>query len=978
MNKTILCTMIVMMAAFFSACQDDTPEPRPDAGDGDGFEGNARELTLHKETRGFDIEHIRCAILAPDGRIISREGIHSRQGDESTVRLDQGLADGDYRLLYFEFDRPQTPEYASLPEKFKTAQFGLGSRIHVNNGTISVTDSFDDGIGLPGSGTKDDPYIISSYKNIMKLMLYVNSSETNPKVKEDTYFLQTNSINMDQACFECDMRYGWLPIGADTNTPFRGVYQGAELSWLWLDRPNTAGVGLFGYLHNATITGVKLTHAEVKGNFAVGALAGACISAADSHGRSRIADCTSSSGAISGSDGSVNVGGLVGALDMYSSTLIAHCSTEGGSVTADYNAGGIVGGAGIYSRADILGCSNSTPVTGAYAGTGGIIGTADTLYMVASANHGEIIGATRYNPGNTSTSSYGTGGLAGGTGMAWVSAAANYGNVTGYDGVGGVVGSSRIKGSDTESSVFNNIYFRWALNEGNVCGHNYVGGISGECQFGSYAVYNTGNVGGHDFVGGIVGNTSICVAHNAVNSGNVNGNTHVAGIVGKATWGSLAFDHNMSRVEGNGHHVAGVLGLAGNNTMVHYCGNFGEICNLGDGPTAGLIAEIGDPRQWTGAQIADCVIGALEAALAVAGPVIGVVGEILESGHKVAVTVLEVTEFTTHWIVAAVDAGMFGYVMDEILNPEMAEELENVMEGEVTAHIDAMAGRMEGLRDSSIGLVFNGFGANPLQDYFTNVKLNLQRYELEGNDEKFNDAMNLARTERMEQLEKQHESSELIHEIVSGICLVLGTVAAIGSFVLTGGASAAFIAVGSVVAVTSSANAISKSCMEFEENVVLVDQCINAGSVKGPSGRIAGLVAVLQDNSIMSDCINTGEGFGGGGLQFTDLANPASKAVKCLAIGTGFGDYPIDPTHADRCVVFTKYSYTMPEREMAGTSLIGMSLSEIGNTEYMSSGFPYDGRRIASPDFEIGADKRWAMGTGTSPFPIPNKSTYIP
>ena len=128
----------------------------------------------------------------------------------------------------------------------------------------------------------------------------------------------------------------------------------------------------------------------------------------------------------------------------------------------------------------------------------------------------------------------------------------------------------------------------------------------------------------------------------------------------------------------------------------------------------------------------------------------------------------------------------------------------------------------------------------------------------------------------------------------------------------------------------------------------------------------------------MSDCINTGEGFGGGGLQFTDLANPASKAVKCLAIGTGFGDYPIDPTHADRCVVFTKYSYTMPEREMAGTSLIGMSLSEIGNTEYMSSGFPYDGRRIASPDFEIGADKRWAMGTGTSPFPIPNKSTYIP
>lgn len=975
MNKHLLLFLGIMLTSLFAACSDDLSKSEPDTGS--DFEGNACELVLHKETDGFDIQSVKCAILAPDGQIIFREGTHSRVGQTSTVTFSRGLADGEYRLLYFEFDRPDIPEYSSLPDKFKTVQFGLGSRISVSRSNISVTDSYDEGIGLPGSGTKDDPYIISSYKNIIKLMLYVNSADTNSKVKEDTYFLQTNSINMDQACFECDVRYGWLPIGADTNTPFRGVYQGAELSWLWIDRPNSAGVGLFGYIHNATITGVKLTHAEVKGNFAVGALAGACISAGDSHGKSRIVDCSTSSGKITGSAGSVNVGGLIGALDMYSSTLIARCSSDGGSVKADYNSGGIVGGAGIYSRADILGCSNNTPVTGLYAGTGGIIGTSDTLCMVAATNRADINGAVRYDGIDKSNSGYGTGGLAGGTGMAWVSAAANYGKVTGYDGVGGVVGSSRIKGSDTESSVFNNIYFRWALNEGDVSGHDYVGGISGECQFGSYAVYNTGSIYGINFIGGIVGNTSLCVAHNAVNSGNVKGTTHVAGIVGKATWGSLAFDHNMSSVSGNGHHVAGVLGLAGNNTMVHYCGNFGDISNSGDGPTAGLIGEIGDPREWTGAQIADCVIGAFEAALAVAGPVLGVMKHTVHSAERL-ISALEVTEFTTHWVVTAADTGMFGYVLSEIINPEMAEELENEMEEDVRIHIDAMTERMDKLRDGSLGKSFNGFGKEPFNDYFSNVNNNLRQYETEGNDEKFNDAMNEARNERMENLEKQHENSELVHQIVSGICLVLGTVAAIGSAVVSGGTTAAaFIAAGSLVSATSSANAISKACMEFEENVVLIDQCVNAGSVKGPSGRIAGLVAVLQDNSIMSDCINTGQGFQGG-LEFTDLANPESMASRCLAIGTGFSDHPIHSAHADRCVMFNPHKYYIADRVEMSTAIIPMTCSEIGNTEYMSAGFSFLDLHIASPDFEIGAGKTWMMGGGSSPFPVPNKSIYIP
>lgn len=973
MKRFFLYLLNAILIVLVSGCTKDFQYLAPGS---DAYEGSARELTLRQETKGFDAESIKCAILAPDGNIIFRTGKHRRSGEVSTVKFDHGLADGEYRLLYFEFDRPDTPEYATLPEKFKTVQFGLGSRIKVAGRSITVTDSFDENIELPGSGTKEDPYIISSYQSLMKMMLYVNNSDTNEKITENTYFQQTNPINLDLACFLCEHDNGWIPIGCDTNTPFRGVYLGDSLSWLRIDRPNSAGVGLFGYIHNATIYGVKLTHAEVNGNFAVGGIVGACISGGNSHGKSSIINCSSTKGEITGSAGSVNVGGLIGALDMYSKTLIACCATDGGSIKADYNAGGIVGGSGIYSRADILGCQNKAEVSGGYSGTGGIIGTADTLNLVYATNYGNIIGATQYKAGDKENSSYGTGGLAGGTGMAWISAASNNGEVTGYDGVGGVAGSSRIKGSDSESTVFNNVYFRWVRNEANVSGHDYVGGISGECQFGSYGTYNTGQISGNDFVGGIIGNTAICVAHNSVNGGEVNGNSHVAGIVGKATWGSLAFDHNMSAVQGNGHHVAGVLGLAGNNTLVHYCGNFGAITNQGNGPTAGLIGEIGDPREWTGAQIADCVIGAAEALLALAGPTIAVLKPAIEATHHSLVVALEVTEFTTHWIVTAADIGMFGYVMHEMLNPEMVEELENVMEEEINIHIDAMADRMDQLRNPSAFAPYNSFSKEPYSTYFANVKHNLQQYELEGNDTKFNDAMNEARDERMEEMEKHHESTELAHQILSGICIVLGSVAAIGSFVATGGAAVAFVAAGTAVSVVSSANAFSKGCREFEENVVLIDQCINAGSVQGPGGRIAGLVAVLQDNSIMSDCINTGMGFGGG-LEFTDLANPESKAIRCLAIGTGFAQHPIDSHHAQNSVRYTETSYSLTYIRSNGTSIIPMTRSQIGDITYMTKGFPYLDGYMCSPGFEIGEGKRWMMGDGTAPFPVPNKSIYI-
>lgn len=969
------------MSLFAVSCKDE-----PVAGGDDNGEslwlGEGRDLVLTAETADFNAPEFTCALLAPDGTMITRQGNHMRRGAESRVSFKNGLSDGEYRLLYFEYPIEYRPDLADLADRFQTVQFGLGSRIKVKGTQIMVCDRYDDAIGLPGSGTQDDPYIISSYQSMIKLMLYVNSAETNKNIKSDTYFKQTNPINMDQACFECDMRYGWLPIGCDTNTPFRGVFEGDELSWLWIDRGASPGVGLFGYLHNATVRGVRLTHAEVKGNFAVGALAGACISAGNAHGRSSIIECSSASGKIEGTSGSFNVGGLVGALDLYTATLVTDCSTDGGTVKGSYNVGGIVGGSGLYSRADILGAENSATVSAEYSCVGGIVGAADTLSLALCRNSASVNGATAYKENDTQNSGSAAGGIAGGTGMSWISASTNSGNVTGRDGVGGIVGSTRVKGSQSEATVFNNCYLRWCENQGDVSGHDYVGGLNGESQIGTYGVMNQGAVTGRDYVGGITGNSSLAVVHNALNTGRVNGSNYISGILGKTTWGALAFDYNYGRVTATGSHTAGVIGLAGNNTCVHYCGNMGEITG-GSGPTGGIIAEIGDPRKWTAAQIADCVVGSVEIAMSLAGPMISVASTVIEEGHKIAATLLEVSEFAVHCMVALADAGLASYALYEIIEPEACEELEGELNTAIEDRVVELSNRMSSIRNAYFpGEKENGNGLNyqPLSTYYDNINNMLAMYEEEGMDEAFNNELNLARVERMEELEKHHQTSAIIHEVMTGVCLMAGTVASIGALVASGGAAAPFVLAGSVTAVVGGLNAISKSVMEFEENVVLVTQCVNAGNITSSGGRVAGIVGELQDNGIVSDCLNVGDG-PGYGYDLVDLAHGGVKVIHSMGIGYGFNKYPVHSIPADHTVGYTDTQWSHQLKwDNAGIYVL-MTKEEIADSDNYTKGFHDDdtGKYYASPEFDLGdaATSRWTMGKGWYPYPVPARSQYM-
>lgn len=968
----IRCVALLLPLLLLAACDDDNPVPAPGDGENDEFIGEARSFVLGPETSGLTSIDVTLKILAPDGNIISRKCTHHRNGTTSEFTLGSGLKDGTYRLLYVEYPIGDNPDLAHLADKYDTAQYGLGCRISVKDREIMVCDGFDDGIGLSGSGTKDDPYIISSYSHLIKLLKYVNNYETNRNITTETYFKQTNPIDMEQASFECDMRYGWLPIGADTNTPFRGVYIGDELSWLWIDRPTSAGVGLFGFVYNATIDGVNLSHADIKGNYAVGALAGAVISAGDDHGKAGFTNCSVSQSKIFGSDQSWGVGGLIGAVDMYASALVQKSRSDESEVIGSYNVGGLIGGCGRFSSLSVGDCVNSSTVTGNYSGTGGMVGVADTLNIVGCKNCGKIAGSVAFSSNDKNNSFIGTGGICGGSGISWLSACTNSGDIRGVYGVGGIIGSTRVKGGDGDAYLFNNTLLRWCGNSGSVSGQTCVGGMCGEAQFGGYGVVNSGSISGGDYTAGIVGNTSIVVVHNAVNNGDISGGSYSSGIVGKTTWGSVALDHNYGKVTGGGSHTAGIIGLAGNNTIVNFCGNFGDVIGSGSGLAGGIVAEIGDPRKWTAMDITECVVGSLEIVMAFAGPTIAIAEHAIEASAKGVAITLKLSEVVADVILNVTDASIAVYDLFEIIDPEKAEALQSSLH-DVTIDIsDEIKSKISEVRTGFTNYDVGIFSKSPFSvDYNGSVDSNLAYYEMDWDG--FNEKINRRREERMEELEKAHHSSEVLHEAIAGVAIAASTAAMVAGFVVSGGAAAVVVIGGSAAAMVGGLNAISKGVMDFEENAVVISQCVNAGKVSASNGKAGGLAGLLQDNSLISDCMNSAD------IEASLVYEVKRNVVveRCLTINEGGRFIKEGYVGGGENVYYdpaaTSFDYSIARYDGSGEFSMPMSAADIGVTEHYNCSGTYQ-KSHWSIEWSIGDyyGNLWKIGKGDGYFfPVP-------
>ncbi len=797
--------------------------------------------------------------------------------------MKTGLKEGDYRLLYIE--NINTREVMQKGSRtVTTRQYGLRCSISATEKGVSVTSHYNSQIGLSGSGTADDPYIVSSYDHLMTLAHKVNSAVTNELFTEDTYIRQIVDIDMDDACFFTDHRYGWEPIGNDTNMPFRSIYQGKKLKNIWNLRDHSPAVGLFGYIHRARIDGLQIENGEFSGNFGVGSVAGASITSGAHRDKSEITNCHVINSTVTGSQGSVAIGGIIGIVDKNSRLMLYECHNENTTVKGDYSIGGVLGAASAYSLSSINNCSNSGNIRSGFSGVGGIVGICDTIYITSCKNIGSVTGSADYQAGDKKNGGIGAGGVVGGSGKAFITGCENGGNVKGIYGVGGVLGSTRITGDDNTPLIYNDAAFRYCSNYGDVSGTQMVGGINGESQFGSFAVINRGKVTADSYIGGIIGNTSIAVVHNAVNTGRITGGDYVAGIIGKSTFASLALDDNFGEVSATGHHTAGIIGLAGNNTIMHYCGNHGNIINKDGKYVGGLAGEVGDPRKWTGMNIAECVIGSVEVVMAIAGPCICVAEHALEESLHTVSLILKYGEFWFDTLLHATDLVLWSDGLAGIISGETSEEVSLAIQTETYNLANQVNKMISDQRQTAANYKMDDLSALPMSQYRGQYASQLADwYAQEGNDEIFNEAINEARMELLEANEKVEQSREIFFECIGGVCLVVGTVASIGATVASGGLATAFLVAGTAASVVGGVNAIVKTCTEFENNAVVISQCVNSGDISGNSDS-GSLVGSLQDCSEIRDCLNTGSGSNGEKV-FCGHFGTRACARRCISAG---------------------------------------------------------------------------------------------
>lgn len=189
-----------------------------------------------------------------------------------------------------------------------------------------------------GSGTEKEPYQITNAQQLKYISKALNA-----------HFVLTTDISLNEEAAGS----GWDPIGKQ-EAPFTGSLdgQGHTIKNLWMKRPTTDGVGLFGYIQSASISNLRI---EISSN---GLNGGRYIGGICGYVKYQgvIQQC-SVSGKMTGSD---IIGGICG----YAyNTTFEQCYSEGSISTNKINwqeqCAGIVGAGGTvtncYSTADLVG-----------------------------------------------------------------------------------------------------------------------------------------------------------------------------------------------------------------------------------------------------------------------------------------------------------------------------------------------------------------------------------------------------------------------------------------------------------------------------------------------------------------------------------------------------------------------------------------------------------------------------------------------
>jgi len=234
---------------------------------------------------------------------------------------------------------------------------------------------------------------------------------------------------------------GWSPIG-NASVRFTGTYDGGghAISGMFIHRPGTDYVGLFGFVRGGTIENLGVSSAYVIGQEHTGGLVGRV------GGDTSIFNCYSE-GTVSGA---MEVGGLAGAIAAGGNT-VQKCSSDS-TVSGTLAVGGLVG----YLGGSFIGESFSTGTVSGNSSIGGLTGEAENSTVEGSfstcavTGNDYVGGLAGFLIKSSVENSYSTGFVVGGdhvggmAGRLWNSSVKNSystGAVSGINEVGGFVGS---------------------------------------------------------------------------------------------------------------------------------------------------------------------------------------------------------------------------------------------------------------------------------------------------------------------------------------------------------------------------------------------------------------------------------------------------------------------------------------------------------------------------------------------------------
>ena len=196
---------------------------------------------------------------------------------------------------------------------------------------------------IKGTGTKEDPYLISSKADL----LYI-------RYELDAYFKLTCDIDLEGA--------EWTPIGS-LDKPFKGHFDGNgfTISNFVVSQGSSDYVGFFGAVHNAVIINLTLSGMTIEGHHYVGGLVGIVLG-----NGTYIEGCHIISGHVTGT---AWVGGLIGATQVGASVTVVGCAVNVVVIATGNYVGGIAG----YIQGTVIRCYTSGSVTGGIY-VGGFIG----------------------------------------------------------------------------------------------------------------------------------------------------------------------------------------------------------------------------------------------------------------------------------------------------------------------------------------------------------------------------------------------------------------------------------------------------------------------------------------------------------------------------------------------------------------------------------------------------------------------------